>query len=83
VHVLADGDLRHVADDGDRLAASAHCDPQHAEAALGVVVRDAIDLPGEVLRAPLIARERKGTASSSFTSAGTHARKALPQQSAN
>ena len=46
---LAGRDHRGVAEDGDQIALAAGFDPQHAEAVLGVVERDALDQPGQDL----------------------------------
>ena len=46
---LAGRDHRGVADDGDQVALAARFDPQHAEAVLGVVERDALDQAGQNL----------------------------------
>src|SRR5205814_7835173 len=45
----AERNQRRVADDGDRLAAAARLDPQHAEAGLRAVEHDPFDEPGENL----------------------------------
>ena len=73
VDVLADGDLRRVADDRRRLTSSPQGHAQDAEPALRVVIGDALHLPGHVLRAPLVAGQRERTASPLVGVAGTHA----------
>ena len=50
---LAGRDQGGVADDRDEVALAARLDPQHAEAVVGVVEGDALDEPGEVVRAGL------------------------------
>ena len=49
LHEFAGRNQRRVADDGDRLAAAARLDPQHAEAGLRAVEHDPFDEPGENL----------------------------------
>ena len=46
---LAGRDHRGMAEDGDQIALAAGFDPQHAEAVLGVVERDALDQAGQNL----------------------------------
>ena len=46
---LAGRDHRRMAKDGDQIALAAGFDPQHAEAVLVVVERDALDQPGQDL----------------------------------
>ena len=43
LHELAGRDQRGVANEGDEIALPAGFDPQHAEAVLGVMERDAVD----------------------------------------
>jgi hypothetical protein len=47
---LAGRDHRGMANEGDEIALTAGFDPQHAEAILGIVERDAIDQAGQDLR---------------------------------
>ena len=49
LHKLAGRDHRGMADDGDQIALPARFDPQHAEAVLRVVKRDAVDETGQDL----------------------------------
>ena len=49
LHPLAGRDAGGVPDDGDQVALSACFDPQHAEAAIGVVERHPLDQPGQCL----------------------------------
>ena len=73
VQVLADGDVRGVSNQGGRLAPVAQRDAQHAETALGVVIGDALDLAGQILRAPLVAGKGERAARTSVSIPGTHA----------
>ncbi len=72
VQVFADGDLRDVADDGGRVAPSAEPDPQDAEAALGLVIRHALDLTRQVLGAAFVAGQWQGRGRTPGTTLRAH-----------
>lgn len=69
VDVLADGDLRRVADDGGGFASTPQRHAEDAEAALRIVIRDAFDLSGHVL-GPLVAASQQRRPASLDLAAG-------------